>query len=245
MALPAELRRGLRAVAPRAARATLGARVGRRALARLCADASALVLTYDDGPGRRLTPRLLELLDSRGAHATFFALGGRAGAAAEVLDKAVAGGHEIGCHGHAHVDAICCAPGAAATDIELGYRALARWLTPDALYRPPHGNLSRESTRALARRGAQVGWWTVDSGDALPDRPDPTGTLAAVARAGGGVVLMHDFDRGPHDRDREQGVLELTGALLDLAERHGLVPCTLGTLLAGQGTGDVPARAGP
>lgn len=242
MARPADPRRALRAVRPRALRATLGARAERRALARLCADASALVLTYDDGPGARLTPRLLDLLGRRGAPATFFALGGRADLAPGVLDRAVAEGHEIGCHGYAHVDALDCAPGAAASDIERGHGALARWLAPGALYRPPHGNLSREAAAALARRGARVGWWTVDSGDARLGRPTLARTVAAVEREGGAVVLMHDFDRGPHDLDREQTVLDLTGALLDLAERRGLVPCTLGDLLARDGAGRPASR---
>ncbi|NLT61955.1 MAG: hypothetical protein GXX88_15000, partial [Candidatus Hydrogenedentes bacterium] len=51
-------------------------------------------------------------------------------------------------------------------------------------------------------------------------------------RAGGGVVLMHDFDRGP---EREAFVLETTGLLLDAAAREGLNVMTLSELFSSRG----------
>jgi hypothetical protein len=48
-----------------------------------------------------------------------------------------------------------------------------------------------------------------------------------VQRAGGGVVLMHDFDRGI---DRRQFVLDVTSSLLAMAVREGMTVKTLGEL---------------
>jgi hypothetical protein len=56
--------------------------------------------------------------------------------------------------------------------------------------------------------------------------------MAAVARTGGGVVLMHDFDRAPPEPERERFVLELTTALLDLARERRWTVSTLGEVLA-------------
>ena len=197
-----------------------------------CGRSGFLVLTYDDGPGTRLTPRLLDCLAAREARATFFPLGSRACAAPSVLDRVVGAEHEIGCHGYAHVNAAECPRGRAAEDIDLGYQALAQWVGPRGLFRPPYGKLSGESWRALRRRRAPLGWWTVDSRDALREPPNIAPALAAVERAGGGVVLMHDFDRDPPEPRREQFVLELTAALLDLAERRRWTVATLGEVLA-------------
>jgi peptidoglycan-N-acetylglucosamine deacetylase len=204
----------------------------RHALRRRCARTGTLVLTYDDGPGDRLTRQLLDRLAERGARATFFPLGSRAPEAPSVLDRAVAAGHEVGCHGHSHVNAIDCARGSAGRDIELGYEALAPWVGPRGLFRPPYGKLSAESWRALRRRGAPLGWWTVDSGDALLATPRMDPVLASLRRAGGGVVLMHDFDRDPPEPGRERFVLELTEALLDLGHERGWRVSTLGEALA-------------
>jgi peptidoglycan-N-acetylglucosamine deacetylase len=204
----------------------------RRSLRRRCVGSGRLVLSYDDGPGTRLTQKLLDTLAARDARATFFPLGRRASDGSAVLDRAAAAGHELGCHGFDHVNAIDCPRGAAERDIELGYHSLARWVEPRGLFRPPYGKLSRESRSALRRRGASIGWWTVDSGDTQPARPDIAPVVAAVMRAGGGVVLMHDFDRDPPEPEREGFVVELTTALLDMSRERGWTVSTLGELLA-------------
>jgi peptidoglycan/xylan/chitin deacetylase (PgdA/CDA1 family) len=212
--------------------ATFATLAQRHSLRRRCARSGKLVLSYDDGPGKRLTPQLLEVLAGRGARATFFPLGSRASEGSALLDRAVAAGHELGCHGYDHVNARDCAPGSAEHDIELGYAALAPWVEPQGLFRPPYGKMSSESWRVLRRRRAPVGWWTVDSGDTVLDTPSVAPVVAAVARAGGGVVLMHDFDRIPREPERERFVLELTTALLDLARRRGWTVSTLSEVLA-------------
>jgi peptidoglycan-N-acetylglucosamine deacetylase len=204
----------------------------RRSLRRRCARSGKLVLSYDDGPGEQLTPKLLDVLAERGAHATFFPLGSRASGGSAVLDRAVAAGHELGCHGYEHVNANECPAGCAERDIEQGYAALARWVEPQGLFRPPYGKLSTESWRVLRRRGAPLGWWTVDSGDTALHMPGIARVMAAVARTGGGVVLMHDFDRAPPEPERERFVLELTTALLDLARERRWTVSTLGEVLA-------------
>jgi peptidoglycan/xylan/chitin deacetylase (PgdA/CDA1 family) len=185
------------------------------------------VLTYDDGPGRRVTPKVLDALGERRARATFFPLGSRAARAPEVLDRAAADGHELGCHGYAHVNALEATRGEAERDIELGYRALAAWVESRALFRPPYGKLSAGSWLALRRRGAPLGMWTVDSGDALREPPRIESVVAALERAGGGVVLMHDFDRDPPEPAREGFVLDLTAVLLELADERGWRVSTL------------------
>jgi peptidoglycan-N-acetylglucosamine deacetylase len=212
-------------------------RAEERRLRRLCAVHGTLCLTYDDGPGTRLTPAVLDLLAEHGATATFFPLGGRADGAPDVLGRALAEGHELGCHGHSHVDALSCERSEAAEDIARGYAALSSWIAADAPYRPPYGRLSAEARRALRTRGAPVAWWTADSGDALLAAPDAGPVLETVERAGGGVVLMHDFDRDPPEPERERFVLDVTAALLELARRRGWRVAPVGTLLSGRSDG--------
>jgi polysaccharide deacetylase family protein (PEP-CTERM system associated) len=59
-----------------------------------------------DQPGpalHRQTQQLLALLDELGIRATFFVLGMAARSHPELVEQLVASGHEIGCHGDAHV----------------------------------------------------------------------------------------------------------------------------------------------
>jgi peptidoglycan-N-acetylglucosamine deacetylase len=197
--------------------------VGIRRLRETCKRDRALVLTYDDGPGARFTPALLDLLLSEGhARGTFLLLGQRVAGNEQVIDRMVAAGHEIGCHGQDHVNGWKASPWRVAGDVRRGYESLQRWGRAGRLFRPPYGKLSPAAWWAVRRRGDRVAWWTIDSGDTHAKLPEPQSVVDRVARAGGGVVLMHDFDRG---QEREQFVLRTTELLLATARREGLTVC--------------------
>ena len=204
----------------------------RRALAHRCAERRALCLTFDDGPGPGLTPRLLEVLASLGVRATFFLLGSRAGAHPEVVGAVAAAGHELASHTHEHRNAWKTSPWAAVADVRRGYESLSRWIAPNAMFRPPYGKLTPWTAREVARRGARVGWWTIDSGDTWRQPPAPSAVAEAVETAGGGVVLLHDFDREtPDANERAEHVIAVVRQCVEAARRMGLSVEPLGALL--------------
>jgi peptidoglycan/xylan/chitin deacetylase (PgdA/CDA1 family) len=186
------------------------------------------VLTYDDGPGRRLTPALLSLLESHGVRATFFALGRRAVAEPDVLDRVRDAGHEVGCHAYEHVSAWRSAPGLALRDARRGFRCLERWIDGAGWFRPPHGKLDLATLLWLLARGTGIAWWTLDSGDTWEQRPSPESVAERMIAGGGGVVLLHDFD-GTEEHDAF--VLAATRAVLDAAQKDGIRFRTLGEWL--------------
>jgi peptidoglycan/xylan/chitin deacetylase (PgdA/CDA1 family) len=214
---------GAAAAAPMAARY-----VGEGRLARRCAKTRTLVLTYDDGPGGSLTPRVLDVLAAHDARATFFALGRQAGTQSALLDRLVREGHEVGCHTYGHVHAWKSAPWTSAKDVSDGFRALAPWVPRSGLFRPPYGKLTPFSWATARAGGARMAWWTHDSGDTWDDLPDAERIVDRVRRARGGVVLMHDFDR---EEERAAYVLALTERLLRLARDEGLLVVPLGGVL--------------
>jgi peptidoglycan-N-acetylglucosamine deacetylase len=203
----------------------------RQALRRRCREQRAVVLTYDDGPGHVLTPRLLDVLAEHGGRATFFALGRRATAMPELLDRIVAEGHEIGCHTYDHLNAWHVPGRAAARDVHAGYDALAPWIEPDGPFRPPFGKLAPATVAAARARRVPVCLWTHDSGDTYAEQPEPGAVIDAVVADGGGVVLMHDFDREPPEPARVERILALTAGLVDAAHRRGFAVRTAGELL--------------
>ncbi len=205
----------------------LARRVKERRLRKYCATTGTLVLSYDDGPGVESTPELLKLLGSRGARATFFLTGSRAAAHPELVDRIVEEGHEIGCHGYDHLNAWRISPRRAGEDMDQAYRALSRWIPDHGPYRPPCGKLTLGTWAALRHRKASIGWWTVVGGDVEDDLPDSEAAVEQVKRAGGGIVLLHDFDR---EKQRSDFVLKSTALLLDAAEQKGWVIRTLGEL---------------
>jgi peptidoglycan/xylan/chitin deacetylase (PgdA/CDA1 family) len=103
--------------------------------------------------------------------------------------------------------------------MEAGYKRLFRWIAPNAMFRPPNGKMTIFTYWWVRRRGAPVVWWTIDSGDTHSTIPKASEVAEQVRRGRGGIVLMHDINR---TQARNNFVIEVTSALLDVAEREGL-----------------------
>jgi len=179
-----------------------------------------LALTYDDGPSSGLTPQLIDLLNSRGARATFFMLGRHAQQHPHIVDRAIKEGHDVGCHSDQHLNAWKVLPWDAVADINAGYKQLSPWIQPNGMFRPPYGKMTLPTYWTLRRRGSPVWWWTIDSGDTHNVLPATSQVAETVRQAKGGIVLMHDSAIGARAQQRNDYVLELTNSLLDLAERE-------------------------
>jgi peptidoglycan/xylan/chitin deacetylase (PgdA/CDA1 family) len=205
-----------------------------RRLRRICAERRTLVLTYDDGPGERMTPRVLDALAAHGARASFFCLGRKAERRPEILDRAVREGHEVGSHSYEHLHAWKSAPWSSMRDTRLGFEALSRWTPRGGLFRPPYGKLTIATWAVAKARGARFAWWTRNSGDTWDDLPDPARVVEDVRRRGGDVMLLHDFDS---DEPNAGYTLDLTDRLLAAARADGLRVATLGELTAGLAPG--------
>jgi peptidoglycan/xylan/chitin deacetylase (PgdA/CDA1 family) len=175
-----------------------------------------IALTYDDGPST-LTLQLLDLLQSRGARATFFMLGCHVKQYSHVVDRVIKEGHDVGCHSNQHVNAWKAPPWEAIADINAGYDRLSPWIQANGMFRPPHGKMTLLTYCSIRRRGAPVWWWTIDSQDTCHVLPSTTQVTDRLRREGGGIVLMHDLER---TQSRNDFVLQMTSDLLDLAQRE-------------------------
>jgi peptidoglycan/xylan/chitin deacetylase (PgdA/CDA1 family) len=180
-----------------------------------------VALTYDDGPDRVWTPRVLEALRRFGARATFFVQARRAADQRELLAEMVADGHEIGFHCLDHVRHSQRTPDAVAADVGLGLDILDDLRVRPRAWRAPWG-VETDATRSLAAaRELRLWGWNIDTHDW---RGDPAARMLGALEAQGGlrpgdVILMHDA-LGPGAR--REGCAEtvaLTELLLAAAER--------------------------
>jgi len=198
-------------------------------LSEKCEREHLLALTYDDGPGRELTLRLLNLLDKYEVKASFFLLGMRLGNSADVPEKIIKSGHEIGCHSQNHLHAWKVPPWRVLKDIKSGYKTLDIWISDSALYRPPYGKITLPVWFALKQKNASLAWWTDDCGDTWKTLPSPEDIVRKILNKGGGVVLMHDFDS---DSGRMDFVIKTTELLLKGAKEKGIQVVKLGDILS-------------
>jgi peptidoglycan/xylan/chitin deacetylase (PgdA/CDA1 family) len=179
----------------------------------------SLILTYDDGPSETLTPRLLDVLRSYNARASFFAIGRNAAKHPTIADRIVGEGHDLACHSDQHLNAWKVTPWRSVADINAGYEALSSWMSPDGMFRPPYGKMTLPTYFAVRSRGAEPWWWTIDSGDTREQLGSPTEVAAAVEKANGGIVLLHDLAR---TKERDDYVTDTTVLLLETARRVSL-----------------------
>lgn len=192
-------------------------------LRRRCKAERAIVLTYDDGPGSRLTATLLDILHERNARATFFLIGRKVDERRGVIARIIHDGHRLGSHSYRHLHAWKHDPIRVFLDINRGINSV-RSVAECRLFRAPYGKLTLGSLLQAWMQGCVQSWWTIDSTDTWDPPKAIDQVIERVRREGGGVVLMHDMDRSGMP-GREQYVLDMTRALLDLAQRENFRIC--------------------
>jgi len=152
-----------------------------------------IALTFDDGPGP-YTAQLLDILDQHGAKATFFLIGSKVSAQADVLRRMHARGHQLGNHSWSHPELPKLPIDQIAGEIDRTNEAIrqATGVKPSIL-RPPYGAVNGVVLEQIRARGMSSILWSVDTRD-WADRNSQIVCSRAVAGAHpGAVILMHDI----------------------------------------------------
>lgn len=122
-----------------------------------------VALTFDDGPRRGTTARLLDGLRERGASATFFLVGERLAGNEDLVLRMQAEGHQVGTHTWSHIRLDGTAPATQLRDIQAAQNAVCKLLDTDSCWlRPPYGLID-----PAVRTGVTVPMvhWSVDPRD--------------------------------------------------------------------------------
>jgi len=156
--------------------------------------AKRAALTFDDGPDRKYTPMVLDILSQYGVTATFFVVGTQAERYPEVLARIRDEGHEIGSHGYAHADMGKMTAADIAEDLRLADEALreAAGIVP-ALFRPPYGSVSDELKAALSDSGKKLVRWNVDPRDWDGTPAAEIASHVLEHAKDGAIILLHSF----------------------------------------------------
>ena len=206
----------------------------RLALKHKAVELNALVLTFDDGPGNRLSPAILSMLTEYDAKATFFLLGRNIAGREAIVRQIAEQGHEICSHGYDHVNHWKVSPLRAWLDMRRGWKAIDAALELDRRkypFRPPNGKLNIVCLLYLLFLQVPIVYWSVDSGDTWTARPEDDRLASLAKEAGGLVSLAHDFDRSNDKTDRF--VLESVRAALAMAKEQNMRLLTVSELLDG------------
>ena len=162
-----------------------------------------VVLTFDDGPWPHNTPEVLAALAAQCAKATFFPIGKHALWHPEILKQVAAQGHTIGSHTWSHANLAKKTPEEAKDEIERGISAVRAALgTPEApFFRFPALRHPPEMVKYLGERNIAIFSTDLDSFDFKYRKSGHLVPfmMAKLAKAGKGIILMHDFQRATAD----------------------------------------------
>ncbi|MHA5049814.1 glycosyltransferase [Streptomyces sp. SD15] len=165
-----------------------------------------LVLTFDDGPDPKWTPKVLDVLKEHHAHAVFFVTGTMASRYPDLVNRMVREGHEVGLHTFNHPDLSYQSKKRIDWELSQNQLALAGAAgIRTSLFRPPYSsfadamdNKSWPVTEYIGARGYITVVNNTDSEDWQRPGVDEIIRRATPKGAKGAIVLMHDSggDRG-------------------------------------------------
>ena len=162
-------------------------------------NAGEYVLTFDDGPRRETTPKILDELRDACLHATFFMIGEHAERRSRIAKLVLEGGHSIGSHSYDHRNLSTLPYDEALDDIKQGVAAVEKAvygnrMTPVRMFRFPDNAGTPELINAAQQLGLIIASYDISPEDWRNSPPEETmhrlrQRLNATDR---GVIVLHD-----------------------------------------------------
>lgn len=150
-----------------------------------------VALTFDDGPHKTVTPRILKTLKKHNAKATFYMLGNSANAAPAIAKSVVQQGHEIGNHSYGHENLSKMTATQALSNIERSNALIKKATGVEPLtIRPPYGARNHGLEQQLSQPTVL---WSVDTLDWKTRNAAATLQVVKQKLHPGAIILMHDI----------------------------------------------------
>ena len=184
------------------------------------ADPRKVAITFDDGPDPQWTPKILDILQQKGAVATFFVIGESANLETGILKREFQLGNEVGNHTFTHPDFETTSKEEIQLQLNVTELLLESSLgVKTTLFRPPYGIDQQPETASEIQNlpiPQDMGYITIGSridphdwGE-LNGGPPPSPAVIAqrvlgqVKAGPGNIILLHD---GGGDRSRTVAAL--------------------------------------
>jgi len=168
--------------------------VFKRALIRLPGEKAAVFLTFDDGPTPDITPRVMEMLQSYDAKATFFLIGDKLNRHPGIARELHRQGHALGNHTWNHLNASKVSRATYYANIDKTQRLLEHYgWNKQKLFRPPYGRITPGMVHRLYRNGYRTVLWTHLAWDFAPHiSPLQSVEILKTKIRPGDIIVFHD-----------------------------------------------------
>ncbi|TVY02160.1 polysaccharide deacetylase family protein [Cohnella terricola] len=168
-------------------------------IGRVSTDEKVVALTFDDGPGTKYTPRILDLLSQYQAKATFFVVGWRVENYPDLILREDSDGHELGNHTFTHFNYRKMSTEQLIEEINKTQEAIFRVTGKRPIFfRPPGGYLSTSVKAAAMKEHLRIVNWSWDQETRDWSKPGVQNIVNKVLKNvhPGDIILFHDQSRG-------------------------------------------------
>lgn len=189
-------------------------------------DEKIIALTFDDGPHRKYTPEILDVLAKYDARATFFVVGENAEKNPNLISRMSEEGHELANHTYTH-PLRSSVPNLLKEIRQTNETIYGISGISPTLFRPVEGQYTDALIDAVVKEGYKVVMWSWHM-DTLDWKNPGVAKIVNIVLKGtkpGNVVLFHDGGG-----NREQTVLAMKKILPEL-EKQGYKFVTISELL--------------
>ncbi len=155
-----------------------------------------IALSFDDGPDKRYTPQILDILQEYGIKATFFVIGSNAEKHKDILTREIAEGHEIGIHTYSHKKMSVLGVDGLKAEITRTAEIIAEAGYTPKMFRAPGGEIWFDGIDLANSMGYTVALWSwrMDTRDWAGSNAQNIVSVVLNNLCGGDIVLMHDYN---------------------------------------------------
>lgn len=152
-----------------------------------------IALTFDDGPDRRYTPELLDVLRENEVRASFFVVANNAVANKDIITRMVQEGHTVGLHTLKHKNAWLSFPWETTKDFSESIVLFKKLGIKIKYFRPPWGKFNILTQFLANKFNLKTILWTISAKDwskSSTDEDIKENILKQLHH--GGIIVLHD-----------------------------------------------------
>ena len=156
----------------------------------------SIALTFDDGPHPEKTPEILDILQEFDVRATFFVVGENIKSNADIFDRIISEGHEVGNHTFRHKYLLKSRSTRDDMEREIDLcddEIFNHSEYSSVLFRPPGGIYDATLTSVCSDRGYSMVLWSIDTRDWDGRKASEIEAEILNNVSDGSIILMHDY----------------------------------------------------
>ncbi|MBT3260844.1 polysaccharide deacetylase family protein [bacterium] len=188
-----------------------------------------IALTFDDGPNKFYTEKILAILDREKVKATFFLVGKNIKEHPQIARKIKTKGHELGNHSLNHFDYSLMNNQEIIKDILLSQHIFFKYLDEFPLFfRPPYGKIKTANHKIFKNYFYKIVKWNIDPKDWWPGtNKQMISNIIFKHLKPGSIIIMHD---------NNMNTLKALPQIINKARKRGFQFVTVSDLISKKAT---------